>query len=107
MTLLDEDGHATVAVPVTWPLPAGDGVSVTRLAAVPEMACTVHHGRYAELGGHLQRMLGWLEETGRQPVGPLREVYLRFGAEPDLDLPPAYLTDDADELVTELQVPLR
>jgi DNA-binding transcriptional MerR regulator len=106
MTLLADDGTACVAVPVSWRLPAGSGVSVTELPAVPAMACTVHRGRYGDLGGHLQRMLGWLEETGRQPVGLVREVYLRFGAEPDLELPPVYLTDDADELVTELQVPL-
>ncbi|MGI8694795.1 MAG: hypothetical protein ACR2JK_18155 [Geodermatophilaceae bacterium] len=81
-------------------------MSVIELTAVPAMACTVHSGRYEDLGGHLQRMLGWLEQTGREPAGSAREVYLRFEAEPELRLPPVYLTDDADELVTELQVPL-
>jgi hypothetical protein len=33
-------------------------------------------------------------------------VYLRFGAEPELALPPAYLTDRGADLVTELQVPI-
>jgi hypothetical protein len=41
-----------------------------------------------------------------RPIGPLREVYLRFSAEPELDLPPDYLTDHTAELVTELQIPI-
>jgi len=106
MTLLGDDGTASVAVPVIARLPDSAGVSVIELSAVPAMACTVHRGRYEDLGGHLQRMLGWLEQTGREPAGCVREVYLRFDAEPELRLPPVYLTDDADELVTELQVPL-
>lgn len=107
MALLGDGGTATVAVPVTMRLPADGVMSVTQLPAVPTMACTVHRGRYGDLGGHLQRMLGWLEETGRQPDGTIREVYLRFGAEPELRLPPDYLTDNVDDLVTELQVPVR
>jgi DNA-binding transcriptional MerR regulator len=94
-----------VAVPLSWPVPAAARIEVRRLPAVSTMACTVHHGRYGQLAGHLDRMLGWLMDTGHRRAGPVREVYLRFSAEPELDLPPAYLTNDADELVTELQVP--
>ena len=96
----------SVAVPLSWPVPAAPGIQIGRLPAVNNMACTVHHGRYGPLAGHLDRMLGWLMDTGRRPAGPVREVYLRFSAEPELDLPQAYLTDEADELVTELQVPV-
>jgi effector-binding domain-containing protein len=106
MTLVGPDGAATVAVPVTWRLPAAPGVSVATLPPVPAMACSVHRGRYAGLGGHVGQVLTWLERTGRRPAGPLRRVYLRFGAEPELRLPAAYLTDDPEELVTEVQVPL-
>jgi len=105
-TLLPPDGEPLVAVPLARRITAEGGVAVRHLPAVESMACTVHHGRYAQLAGHLQRMLGWLEETGQRPDGTIREVYLRFDAEPDLALPPAYLTGDADELVTELQVPV-
>jgi hypothetical protein len=51
-------------------------------------------------------MLRWLERTGHRPASPLREVYLRFGAEPELALPPEYLADQPSDLVTELQVPV-
>jgi DNA-binding transcriptional MerR regulator len=105
LTLLDA-GSVTVAVPLSWPVPAGDGIAVRRLPAVPRMACTVHNGGYAGLPARLHSMLGWLERTGHRPAGPIREVYLRFGAEPQLDLPPAYLADEAADLVTELQVPV-
>jgi DNA-binding transcriptional MerR regulator len=106
LMLLSPDGDPLVAVPLSWPAPAAAGVEVRRLPAVHAMACTVHRGRYGPLAGHLDRMLGWLADTGRRRAGPVREVYLRFSAEPELDLPPAYLTTDAEELVTELQVPV-
>jgi DNA-binding transcriptional MerR regulator len=106
LMLFPADGEPLVAVPLTWPVPAAAGIDVRHLPAVDPMACTVHRGRYGPLAGHLDRMLRWLGDTGRRRAGPVREVYLRFDAEPDLDLPPAYLTTDADELVTELQVPV-
>ncbi|HEY7223873.1 MAG TPA: MerR family transcriptional regulator [Micromonosporaceae bacterium] len=104
-------GSITVAVPVSRPvpesaLPNGYGVMVRTLPAAT-MACTVHNGPYAELAGRLERMRDWLAATGREPVGPLREVYLRFGADPRLRLPPSYVADDTDPAyVTELQLPL-
>jgi DNA-binding transcriptional MerR regulator len=104
--LLPPDGELLVAVPLTREIRAADGVAVCRLPAVESMACSVHRGRYSELGVCLQRMLTWLEDSGRRAQGTIREVYLRFDAEPELALPPAYLTSDADELVTELQVPV-
>lgn len=107
LSLLDGTGSVTVAVPVTSAVPAGSGVSVRELPAVPEMACVVHRGGYGGLDGCCQQLLRWLAATGRRPAGPLREVYLRFDAEPELALPPAFLTADRDDLVTELQVPVR
>jgi hypothetical protein len=72
------------------------------------MACTVHNGPYAELAGRLERMRDWLAATGREPDGPLREVYLRFGADANLRLPTTHVADDADPgYVTELQLPVR
>jgi DNA-binding transcriptional MerR regulator len=93
-----------VAVPLSWPVPGGDGVRVRRLPAVATVACTVHRGRYEELPDRLDSVLTWLDATGRRPTGAVRKVYLRFGAEPELDLPPEYLTTDTEDLLTELQV---
>src|SRR5262249_50139094 len=102
----------TVAVPLSWAVPPAGPIQVRQLRAVPRMACTVHNGGYSGLPGRLAGMVGWLERTGHRPAGPIREVYLRFGAEPALDLPPAYLGAGAGDgtgaadLVTELQVPV-
>jgi hypothetical protein len=83
-------------------------VTVRELPAVPRMACTIHRGGYAGAAHTWQRMLGWLESTGERAAGPLREVYLRFGASPPLRVPRAFVTEDDDpgDLVTELQLPL-
>jgi hypothetical protein len=38
-------------------------------------------------------------------TGPIREVYLRYGADGlGFDLPPTYLANDSNEYVTELQL---
>lgn len=101
-----DDEQVRVAVPLSWPVAQNEGIEVGFLDPVERMACVVHRGGYAGLPGLLQRMLRWLEQTGERPGGPIREVYLRFGAEPELGLPREYLTDERANLVTELQVPL-
>jgi len=108
LTLLTDpdEEQITVAVPLTWVVPGTEEIEVTWLDAVPAMACAVHRGGYAGLPRLLQQMLRWLEQTGARPAGRIREVYLRFGAEPELGLPAAYLTGEREDLVTELQVPL-
>ena len=108
LTLLadPDEEELTVAVPLSWVVPEADGIEVTWLEAVPAMACAVHRGGYAGLPRLMQQMLRWLEQTGARPAGRIREVYLRFGAEPELGLPTEYLTGEREDLVTELQVPL-
>jgi DNA-binding transcriptional MerR regulator len=100
------DDAVTVAVPLSWRVPPRGRIAVGSLPAVERMACTVHSGGYGGLAYRLQQMLRWLAATGHRPGGPIREVYLRFGAEPDLALPEAYLARPGTEYVTELQVPL-
>jgi len=102
-----DDDTVTVIVPITWLIPPGDGIQVQLLDAVPRMACAVHFGGYDGMAGLLQRMLYWLARTGERPAGPIREVYLRFGAEAELGLSSAFLTGARADLVTELQIPLR
>lgn len=101
----DQD-RVTVAVPLNRVVPGSDGVEVGWLEPVPAMACAVHRGGYHRLPRLLQQVLRWLEQTGARPAGPVREVYLRFGAEPELGLPKAYLTGGQVDLVIEVQVPL-
>ncbi len=109
MTLLEESS-VTVAVPVRAAVPERrlTGPYDVRMRSLPAttMACSVHNGSYAGLADELQRMVEFLIRTGRRPGGPLREVYLRFGADASLRLPPTHLVDETDPgYVTELQVP--
>lgn len=40
------------------------------------------------------------------PAGPLRILYLQFGAEADLRLPRGWTVDRHEDFVTELQLPI-
>ena len=101
------DIDVEVAVPVAWALPASARVTVRTLPAVPRAACVVHAGGYAALPVAAGALLAWLGANHSTPSGPLREVYLRFGAAMDgIRLPPAYLAGRSDEYVTELQQPV-
>jgi len=103
----EQDLDVEVAVPLSARTPACATVSVRGLPAVPSMACVVHAGSYATIGQAFDDLLGWVGTQGYQVAGPHREAYLRFGAgNLKLALPDAYLADEADAYVTELQVPI-
>ena len=101
MTLIGADVLA--AVPV---LRSVADLAVRVLPAVAEMACSRYQGGYVGLPAAWQALLDWVRQTGAEPGGELREVYLSFSAEPDLALRADYLTDSPAGLVTELQVPM-
>lgn len=44
--------------------------------------------------------------AGHAPAGPLRILYLQFGAERDLRLPGGWTVERDDDFVTELQLPI-
>jgi DNA-binding transcriptional MerR regulator len=102
----DPGFEVEVAVPVT------DQASVTTVArelpGVTEMACLVYTGPYDQGPAAWQALSEWTERHQRRVTGPLREVYLRFGAhDPNkLGLPGAYLAHEPGQYVTELQAPL-
>lgn len=58
------------------------------------MACTVHHGSFATIGGAYAALLAWIEEHGYRPAGPHRELYLR-GEDPA-----------EEDRITEIQFPV-
>lgn len=97
-----------VAVPLTRPLePAGSRVRVRQLAAVPQVACLIHTGSYTTLDAARQSLYQWAADHYYAASGPLREVFLRFGADTtQYPLPPEYLAHTAADFVTELQLPV-
>jgi DNA-binding transcriptional MerR regulator len=105
----DQEVDVEVAIPVTGPLPDHGPIRTRELPAAPLMACVVHVGRYTTLGQASNALFLWVEANGYRAAGPSREVYLRFGVGPslgDVRLPPAYLAQEADAFVTELQLPV-
>jgi DNA-binding transcriptional MerR regulator len=104
----DEGQDVETAVPVNRPLPATERIAIYELPRVPLAACVVYEGSYARGAEALYALSAWIEHNGYSIAGPMREVYLRFGAnDPDkLRLPPAFLTEDRQQYVTEIQLPV-
>ena len=89
----------TVMIPVTEPIDPAGGIR-PRWTPRARVATTLVTGGYDDLPdavGVLRRHVGPSD-------GEVWVAYLRFGAEPELDLPEAFLTDRASELVTEIQI---
>jgi DNA-binding transcriptional MerR regulator len=101
----DENIDAEVAVPLKIPIPGTDAISVRELARIPQAACVVHTGSYAVLYQAYNALLGWIESNSYRIKGPIREVYLSYGADGlGFELPPTYLVKEPNPFVTELQL---
>ena len=90
----ERDIHVAAAEPLQEPIPASDRVQVHTLPGA-EMACVVHHGAFADLGGAYSAVMQWIEGNGYQITGPSREVYLQYQRD-----------GDQARYVTEIQVPV-
>jgi DNA-binding transcriptional MerR regulator len=96
-----------VVVPLTSAIAATERIRVAELPGCETMACLIHRGGYESLGQTFASLLQWVELNQYVIAGPTRESYLRFGAnQVGYALPESYVTVTADELVTELQVPV-
>ena len=94
-----------VAVPLAFPIPGTETIQVREMPAISTAACVVHSGSYATLYQAYNALLSWIEGNHYRMLGPIREVYLRYGADGlGFNLPPTYLEDDANQFVTELQL---
>jgi|LGVF01.1.fsa_nt_gb effector-binding domain-containing protein len=73
----DAKGNADieVAVPVSGKV---DGTDKIKCYEMPggKMAKTIHRGPYQELEFTYEKLLAWLEQSGKRLVGRAREVYL-------------------------------
>lgn len=96
---------AEVAVPLAFPIPGTEAIQVREMPVISTAACVVHSGSYATLYQAYNALLSWIEGNHYRMLGPIREVYLRYGADGlGFNLPPTYLEDDANQFVTELQL---
>jgi DNA-binding transcriptional MerR regulator len=94
-----------VAVPLSKKIPESGDIRVRELAGIPHAACVVHTGRYATIYQPYNALLSWIEVNGYRMNGPIREVYLRYGADGlEFDLPSTYLVKGSSPFITELQL---
>ena len=67
------------------------------------MAATLVQGDYPRLGEASSLISDWAAEAGYRIGGPAWIIYLRFSAEPHLNVPAEFLTDQPDYL-SEIQI---
>ena len=96
------DRDVEVLIPTTGPLDAIGRVRNVRSPAA-QVAATLVQGDYPELGQARSIISAWAAGAGYRLAGPAWIVYLRFSAEPDLDVPAEFLTDRPD-YVSEIQI---
>lgn len=78
-----------VCMPVAPGAVAGEGVDLQELPAT-EAATLLFTGPYDSMEPSWNRLMAWVADSGRQPAGPPREVYLN---EPGTVAPEDYLTE--------------
>ena len=105
-TVVGAARETRVFVPLSGPLATTDRIGCERLPAA-RMATVIHRGGYAGLEQARRALERWVAATGAVASGPLRILYLQFGADPRLALPRRFLVDAAADFVTELQLPIR
>jgi DNA-binding transcriptional MerR regulator len=96
-----------IVAPLTCEIPATERIQVWTLPGWEAMACLIHSGGYERLAQTFATLLEWIELNRYGIAGPMRESFLRFGAsQVGYALPESYVSADAEEWVTELQVPI-
>jgi DNA-binding transcriptional MerR regulator/effector-binding domain-containing protein len=94
-----------IFVPVTGPVAETDRIGYRRLPAA-RVASVIHRGPYRGVAGARAALMRWVEASGLAASGPMRTLYLQFGADPALRLPPGWVVERSEDLVTELQLPI-
>lgn len=94
-----------IFVPVIGPIPETERITYRRLSA-GRVASVIHRGPYRGIAGVRRALESWVEAARLSPAGPMRTLYLQFGAESELRLPPGYVVARDADFVTELQQPI-
>ena len=97
--------EGSIFVPVTGPVTERDGIEYRRLPAA-RMATVIHRGPYDGVAAARRSLEAWVGAAGLTPTGPMRTLYLQFGADPSLRLPPGWTVERDEAFVTELQLPV-
>lgn len=99
------DTATDVYVPLTRPIATAGRIEFRQLAAI-RAATIIVRGGYDRLEAGRAALGRWVEAAGLRAAGPIRIVYLQYGAARDLRLPTGYVVTQPAEYVTELQLPV-
>ncbi|HEY7599865.1 MAG TPA: MerR family transcriptional regulator [Candidatus Limnocylindrales bacterium] len=99
-------GTAEPRTEVFVPIRRGAPALATRRLPAIHAATLLHRGAYDTFDDTRAALEAWVVRHRLAGVGPLRVVYLQFGAEPGLRLPRDFVVERAADLLTEIQLPL-
>ena len=99
------DDATDVYVPLTRAIADKNRIRCERLPAI-RAATIIVRGGYDRLTGARQALARWVAASGLTPAGPMRIVYLQYGAARDLRIPSGYVVLEPADYVTELQLPV-
>jgi DNA-binding transcriptional MerR regulator len=104
----ERDTDVEVCEPVGGSARSEGRVAVLELPGVETMACIIHHGNFDTISQTYGALTTWVETNGYRITGPNREVYLRAVADlpSDVAYPAAFLTNDPNDRLTEIQFPV-
>lgn len=85
-----------VVEPVIKPFDGNELVRVYELPAVDKMACIVHNGPFSTIAKTNEALYDFISYNNYTIAGAMREIYHKGD----------WLTDNPDEYITELQIPL-
>jgi DNA-binding transcriptional MerR regulator len=104
--IVEVDETATdVYVPLVRPMARSGRIDVRRLPSV-RAATIIVRGGYDGIGDARTTLDRWVEAASLRRAGPLRIVYLQYGAARDLRIPAGYVVLEPAEYVTELLLPV-
>ena len=103
--LVPDDGEVEIFVPVTRSIVPTDRIGFRRLPAA-RVATAIHRGPYAGMHAVTRALEDWTAATRLVRAGPMRILYLQFGAEAELRVPRGYVVERVGDFVTELQLPI-
>lgn len=92
----ESDVDIEIAEPIAASLPETDRIKVKTIQGIDNAACVIHKGPYANLSSAYTALMKWIEENEYKVAGPNRELYLEG----------EWCTDNPNEYITEIQIPI-
>lgn len=86
-----------VAEPVTKAFEGNEIVQVYELPRVERMASIIHNGSYSTMHKTYDMLFDWIKQNNYLADGPVREIYHKGD----------WATNNQEEYITELQVPIK